>query len=211
MHWAETQAELDWMANGSGEFQAPLGTSPHRSGLDLLEAAGLLGSSTSLVHGNLPARGEIERIAAHGASLIHCPGTHAFFGRGSFPLARYQRAGVNLALGTDSLASNESLDLTLEGRRLLEREPSLSPAQVLGMATEGGARALSLEGRVGSLEPGFFADAVVQPLLGGPPPRRVESFAEALFHRQRPAAGSASLGLGVLVGGRLAVPPPTAG
>jgi cytosine/adenosine deaminase-related metal-dependent hydrolase len=201
IHWAETQAELDWMRDGSGAFQAVLGSSPRGAGLDLLEEAGLLGETTSLVHGNLPARGEPERIASAGASLVHCPGTHAFFGRGDFPLARYQAAGVPLALGTDSLASNDSLDLTLEGQRLLEREPSLRPARVLQFATEGSARALALEQQVGRLEPGFLADAVILPLEGAAALGCADDLAEALFRRPRGPGSKMTHGLAVLVGG----------
>lgn len=164
VHWAETQAELDWMEGGRGEFQAALGASPKMPGLRLLEQSGLLGPWTSLVHGNLPANGEIKQIAELGASLIHCPGTHAFFNRKEFPLQAYLAAGVNVALGTDSLASNDNLNLVVEAKRLLLREPSVGPLSVLAMATEAGAQALGLGDRIGQLEVGFFADALVLPI-----------------------------------------------
>ena len=73
-----------------------------------------VGPRTTLVHGNHPARGEPARIAASGAVLVHCPGTHAYFDREPFPWSRYRRAGVSLALGTDSLASNDELDMFRE-------------------------------------------------------------------------------------------------
>jgi len=118
IHWSETAAERAWLEEGQGPLAAVLGTSPRTSGLDLLEAAGLLASSTALVHGNHPRRDEAARLAAHGVSLVHCPGTHAFFGREPFDFERALRAGVRIALGTDSLASNEELDLRREARLL---------------------------------------------------------------------------------------------
>ena len=201
LHWSETQAEVDWMRAGTGELAAVLGASPLRSGLDLLEAAGLFGSHTSLVHGNLPAARDPARIAAAGASIVHCPGTHAFFSRGEFPLGAYERAGVNLALGTDSLASNDTLDLRVEAVRFLEREPGLAPGRILHMLTEGGARALGLEADVGRLEPGCFADALVLEGLGSAFPATADDVAVALLRSGPPGAAGDSAPLYVLLGG----------
>lgn len=201
MHWSETEAELTWLREGSGPLAGVLGPSPKMSGLELLDEAGLLGPGTTLVHGNLPAPGEPERIAASGASLVHCPGTHAFFGRGRFPIEQYRGAGVNLALGTDSLASNDSLDLRGEARRLLRREPWLSPQEVLAMATEGGARALGLGGRVGRLEPGAFADAVSVPMASVANSAKLDDLVASLFAAEE---GPAQVFLGGRPGPRLA-------
>ncbi|MDF1797548.1 MAG: amidohydrolase family protein [Planctomycetota bacterium] len=198
MHWSETEEELEWMERGTGGFAPVLGPSPRRRGLDLLEQAGLLGPGTSLIHGNLPRPGEPERIAAAGASVVHCPGTHRFFDRAPCPLDQYRRAGVNLALGTDSLASNEDLDLLREGRLLLESGAPLRPAEVLAMATSGGAQALGLGGEVGCLEPGYRADAVA---IHAGRARQVDELAEGLFFA--PSAPEARL---VLLSGRR-VPP----
>ena len=198
VHWSETEEELDWMERGTGGFAAVLGPSPRRRGLDLLEEAGLLGPDTSLIHGNLPRAGEPDRIAAAGASVVHCPGTHRFFDRAACPFDEYRRAGVNLALGTDSLASNEDLDLLREGRLLLESGASLGPAEVLAMATTGGAQALGLSGAVGCLQPGSRADAL---LLPGPLARPVDELAERLFFEPPPPEARM-----VLISGRR-VPP----
>lgn len=205
MHWAETQAEVEWMRRGTGALAPVLGDSPKQAGLTLLDEAGLLGPDTSLVHGNLPGRGEPALIAARGASVIHCPGTHAFFERGAFPLRRYEAAGVNLALGTDSLASNDSLDLRAEARRLLRREESLAPARVLEMATEGGALALGLSGVVGRLEPGCFADALAIPMCASKGVPTSESLATQLFFGTAAETAGGGAGHQVLMGGRLAV------
>jgi cytosine/adenosine deaminase-related metal-dependent hydrolase len=169
IHWAESHEEQEYLLHGEGSLGEHLGPSPRRSGLDLIDEAGLLGSRTSLVHGNHPVAGEPERLAAAGASLVHCPGTHRFFGRDAFPLERYRRAGVNLALGTDSLASNTALDMRREMALLRKAQPGLTPAEVWSMATSGGARALDLAGEVGCLAPGARADLVLFQVESGEP------------------------------------------
>lgn len=163
MHWAETPAEVEWMERGSGPLAALLGPSPRASGLDLLERAGLLGSSLSLVHGNHPLPGELERLGARGVTLVHCPGSHAWFERAPFDWRRCARAGVTVALGTDSLASNEALDLRREMRLVAAAQPQLGPAELLEAATRAGARALGRAGELGELTLGAQADWLVLP------------------------------------------------
>jgi len=167
MHWSESEAEVDWMVRGSGPLAGLLGASPRTPGLDLLERAGLLGPRLSLVHGNHPRRGEPARIAAAGATLVHCPGSHRWFEREPFPLATYRRAGVQLALGTDSLASNDDLDLAREMALVREAHPALGPEEVWDWATRGGARALGVGDRAGRLAAGRPADLVLWDLRAG--------------------------------------------
>jgi cytosine/adenosine deaminase-related metal-dependent hydrolase len=158
IHWSESAEELLWLERGAGPFAALLPASPKRRGLDAIREAGLLGPRTALIHGNLPRRGEPALLAEAGATLVHCPGTHAFFGREAFPWARYRRAGVRLALGTDSLASNLDLDLRRELSLARDAAPELPPARLWRMATENGAAALGLAGAVGTLRAGACAD-----------------------------------------------------
>ncbi|MCP5020585.1 MAG: amidohydrolase family protein [bacterium] len=160
VHWSETQEEVDWLLHGTGPFGDLLGDSPRRSGLDVLEGAGLLAPHLSLAHGNWPAPGEEERLARAGVSVVHCPGSHLFFGRGPFPLQRYLEAGVCLALGTDSQASNECLDMGREVALLRDSFPQVDAGQAFRMATEHGARALGWSDDVGRIEVGLLADLV---------------------------------------------------
>jgi cytosine/adenosine deaminase-related metal-dependent hydrolase len=159
IHWAESRAEGQWLCSGTGELAGLLPASPRRSGLELLDAAGLLTPRTALVHGNFPRAGEPELLARRGVALVHCPGTHAFFARPRFPLERYRAAGVSLALGTDSLASNQTLDMRREMALLRTSFPRLAPAEVFAMASAGGARALGLPD-LGHLRRGAAADLV---------------------------------------------------
>mgnify|MGYP002628467376 CR=1 FL=1 len=182
MHWAEMEEELLWLESGTGPLAQVLGESPRRSGLDLLEEAGLLGPQMALVHGNLPSSGEVERIAEAGATVVHCPGTHRFFERPEFPLEEYLLKGVPLALGTDSLASNDDLDLVREARLLWARYPLLSPERLFEMMTTNAAQALGLDGRVGALRLGAFADYNIWEVVGGwPSPVVARSTLEALL------------------------------
>ncbi|MFT5199270.1 MAG: cytosine/adenosine deaminase-related metal-dependent hydrolase [Planctomycetota bacterium] len=158
VHWSETQAEVDWLRDGEGSLAAVLGPSPHQSGLDLIEQAGLLESTLSLVHGNWPAAGEAERIAQAGATLVHCPGSHSFFGRERFPLEEYLEAGVCLAIGTDSQASNQELSMGREVALLRAAYPELDARSAFLMGTEHGARALGWTTWVGRILEGFRAD-----------------------------------------------------
>jgi cytosine/adenosine deaminase-related metal-dependent hydrolase len=161
MHWSETRAEVDWLKDGSGPFGELLKHSPRSRGFDLMESAGLFDTTLSLVHGNYPEEGEAERLATKGVSVVHCPGSHAFFERVSFPIETYRSAGVSLALGTDSLASNQSLDMRREMKLLSASAPSLAPEEIWAMATLHGAKALGVAGEFGELSPGCRADFVV--------------------------------------------------
>lgn len=163
MHWSETAAEVQWMESGAGPLAALLGDSPRRPALDLLERVGLLGPRLSLVHGNLPGRGEARRLARRGVTLVHCPGSHAWFERERWDWRGYARAGVSVALGTDSLASNEDLDLRREMRLASAAQRWLTPEDLWRAATVAGAAAAGASTRLGRLEPGFSADFLVLP------------------------------------------------
>jgi cytosine/adenosine deaminase-related metal-dependent hydrolase len=120
-----------------------------------------------LIHCNYLSDKEISIIKASGSSVIFCPRSHQFFGHENHPFRELLSRGINVALGTDSLASNSSLSILDEMRFLYEHHPSLKPYQILSMATINGARALGFEDNVGRLEKGFEADITVIELQGG--------------------------------------------
>lgn len=104
-------------------------------------------------------------MAASGASVVHCPVSNLKLGHGIAPYERMQAHGIATALGTDSVASNDRMDLLGEARQatLLQAlrrgiPDALSASEALRAATLGGARALGLEGRIGTLEVGKDAD-----------------------------------------------------
>jgi len=175
VHWAEIEAEVSWLRDGSGPLATYLRTSPRTTGLDLLHGAGLLNRRTSLAHGNHPGRGDARRLTRHGIVLVHCPGTHRFFEREPFPLRHYRRAGVEVALGTDSLASNEDLDMRREMALFRSAHPEVAPAEVLRMATSAGARALGLFDQVGALRRGLRADVALHHVDSRDPSRVLDA------------------------------------
>ena len=156
-HASETQQEVA----GSVEQH---GVTPVR----YLEQVGLLNSATLLAHGVYLDDEEIQLLERRGTSVVHCPSSNLKLGSGIARVADMLKAGVNVAIGTDGVASNNDLDMWEEMRlaALLQKgihlDPTVLPAkQVLKMATLGGARALNLENEIGSLEPGKRADLIV--------------------------------------------------
>jgi len=175
IHWAETPEERAWLEHGTGPFATLLARSPRRSGLASIESAGLLGPRTALIHGNDATAHERARIAASGASLVHCPGTHQFFARPPFDARAWVDAGVPLALGTDSSASNDDLDMAREMALFRGRNPDFGPEETLALATSQAGRAIGLAGRVGTLAPGAFADLALHAAPGASGPECLDA------------------------------------
>ncbi|MFT7667659.1 MAG: cytosine/adenosine deaminase-related metal-dependent hydrolase [Planctomycetota bacterium] len=166
VHWAESAEEREWLGSGSGAFAAFLGESPGRSGLAQLMSAGVLDSRVSLVHANFPEVGDLRSVAQKGAVLVHCPGTHRYFDRAPVDLEEWLACGAMIALGTDSLASNDDLDLRLEMQRVRDDHPEISAESVFDWATRGGSWALGLEHEIGELLVGKSADIVAFDCIG---------------------------------------------
>lgn len=130
-----------------------------------LEKAGLLGPGLIAVHGVHLDDREIALFARHGCSVAHCPSSNLKLASGIAPIKRLLQAGINVGFGTDGAASNNRLDLFAEMRlaALLAKgssgDATVMPAhKALECATLGGARALGLQDRIGSIVPGKFAD-----------------------------------------------------
>jgi cytosine/adenosine deaminase-related metal-dependent hydrolase len=102
-------------------------------------------------------------VRANKFNIAHCPRSHTFFGHTPFALQRLQKLGLNICLGTDSLASNSTLSLFSEMRELLRKEPWISPRELLEMATLNGAKAIGQVGALGQISPGFRADLIAIP------------------------------------------------
>ncbi len=133
--------------------------------VERLHRLGLLSPGLIAAHGVHLAPDEIELLAQHGCSIAHCPSSNLKLASGIAPITELTRAGVNVGLGTDGAASNNSLDVFQEMRlaALLAKgisgqAESVSAHQALHMATLGGARALGLDDEIGSLMEGKSAD-----------------------------------------------------
>ncbi len=135
--------------------------------LTRLEKAGLPGPGLIAVHSVHLDQSEIELYARNGCSVAHCPSSNLKLASGIAPVAALLHAGVNIGLGTDGATSNNRLDLFSEMRlaALLAKgssgDPTVMPGhQALECATLGGARALGLQSRIGSIKSGKKADLV---------------------------------------------------
>jgi 5-methylthioadenosine/S-adenosylhomocysteine deaminase len=145
--------------------------------VDLLEEIGFLTDKMLAVHCVNLTDYDIRRFAEHGVSISHNPAPNLYLGSGIPPIPESLEAGVNVSLGTDGAASNNSTDM-LETMKLaaliqkgIHRDASVITAeQVIRMATGGGARAIGKENLVGSLEVGKKADMILFD------PRHLKSF-----------------------------------
>lgn len=119
-------------------------------------------------HGVWVTPDEVGMLAARGVGLSHNPESNMKLASGTAPVPAYLKAGAKLGLGTDGAASNNDLDMFEAMRqaaflhKLASNDPRVvSAKEALAMATIGGARALGMEQRLGSLEPGKLADLIV--------------------------------------------------
>lgn len=136
--------------------------------LELVEAVGMLGSRTQVVHGIWLDDGELELLAKYHASVIHCPVSNMYLASGVARVPEMMKAGINVALGTDGPGSNncqdnlEVLKFTACLHKVHHLDSTLLPAmKILEMATRGGAKAMGREQDLGTLEPGKKADIVI--------------------------------------------------
>jgi cytosine/adenosine deaminase-related metal-dependent hydrolase len=179
-HLAESRLEYQMFARARGEMHVWL----RRSGRNMsdcgkgspalhLERCGILGSYVLAAHVNYVGRNDPQLLAKRGVHVVHCPRSHRYFNHQRFPFRRLQKAGVNICLGTDSLASvlkkrHEKVELNMfqEMATLASSDAGLYPRTILKAATLNGARALGLEGKAGCLAPGAFADCIALPYNG---------------------------------------------
>jgi cytosine/adenosine deaminase-related metal-dependent hydrolase len=117
-----------------------------------------------LVHVNEVRDSELEQLAK--THVVHCPRSHAYFGRSRFEFGKLRERGVNVCLGTDSLASNDDLNLFAEMRQLRAVRSSISSEELLEMVTINPARALRRANALGRLRAGYLADLIAVPCDG---------------------------------------------
>jgi cytosine/adenosine deaminase-related metal-dependent hydrolase len=162
----------------------------------------LLGENVLAIHVNCLARGDATLLAKNKTHVVHCPRSHDYFKHPKFERERLAAAGVNLCLGTDSLATTRKtgrhkpeLDMFAEMRALADHDKSVSLQEILQMATVNGARALGLTGKIGGLSPGALADMIAIPFHGKP-----AKIHEAVLHHSGNVTAS-------MIEGRWAIPP----
>jgi 5-methylthioadenosine/S-adenosylhomocysteine deaminase len=177
VHIAESREEQAFVREGGGPFaegwrRRGIAVQPRaRSPVALLARHGVLGPRTLAIHCVHVDGEDVAALAVTRTAVAHCPVSNAKLGHGIAPVTRLLDAGVRIGLGSDSMASNNRMHLLEEARSALLAQHvaagsarGLSAADALAMATMGGACALDLDTRIGSLEPGKQADLAAFPL-----------------------------------------------
>jgi len=182
-HLAESREEMSMFRDAEGPLYDFLkeigrdmrdcgGTTPLQRFLEIVrDSSTSLGMTKKwlLVHLNELTEDDFDLLARLETkfSLVHCPRSHAYFGHSPFPFERLHAIGLNLCLGTDSLASNDDLSLFAEMRQFRETFPAVSPEEILKMVTVNPARALRQENLLGKICPGAHVDLVAVPFRRG--------------------------------------------
>jgi cytosine/adenosine deaminase-related metal-dependent hydrolase len=176
-HVAESDQEFEMFTHARGAMYDWLQRN-HRDNSDCgmgspvehLARNKMLGENLIAIHANVLAPGDADLLGRHRVNVVHCPSSHAYFGHPTFQREQLAAAGVNLCLGTDSLATVRvverqapELNMFREMQALATRDRSVSPEEVVQMATVNGGRALGMKGRIGELTPGALADLIAIP------------------------------------------------
>jgi cytosine/adenosine deaminase-related metal-dependent hydrolase len=178
VHLGESPDEVEFVRHGTGDIRAtleqlgvwtdewravlPSGLSP----VGYLSTLGFLDGSILVIHGVQFDDEDLERLRALGATLVSCPRSNRHVGAGDPPLERFYESGVRIAVGTDSLASVEDLNVFAELAAMRRLAPSVPAARLLESATKHGADALGFGGELGTIEPGKRAELIAVRLPG---------------------------------------------
>ena len=198
-HVAESATEFEMFMHGRGEMYEWLQRSQRDmsdcggvSPVQHLAKTGLLGPNLLATHVNYLAPGDPQLLARHRVSVVHCPRSHDYFRHQPFPRRALAKAGVNICLGTDSLATvrkhpRAQLELNMfhELRSFAARNPGVAAERIVSMATVNGARALELRGKAGELGTNALADLIALPFSG-----RIRQSYDAVLQHTGPVSAS---------------------
>lgn len=206
VHLGESPDEVEFLQHGTGSFRAlleelgvwaPDWEPPGMSPVGYLLELGFLDRSALVVHGVQFTGDDLSRLAALGATVASCPRSNMYVGVGSPPLEAFYAMDVNVAFGTDSLASVADLNLFAELREARRIAPRVNARRLLESATLVGARALGFGDDFGSIETGKRAsliavripagtDDVEEYLVGGVEPADIQWLAPQTPDSQQP-------------------------
>lgn len=209
VHVSESLTEFEMFMHGHGEMfqwlrrnQRDMSDCGDVSPVQHLSRNGALSSRLMAVHVNYLARGDARLLAEKRVSVVHCPRSRDYFNHSEFPYAPLKRAGVNICLGTDSLATvlksqRQTVELSMfkEMRAFALVNSTVHPEAILKMATINGARALGLTDKVGALKRGAFADVIALPVQG-----KLANACETIVHHTGNVAAN-------MIGGAWAIAP----
>lgn len=163
IHLGESAQEVEFLRDGTGEWRAlleglgvwnPAWAVPACGPVEYLDRLGMIDEHLLAVHGVHFTDAELARLAAAGATVVTCPRSNRWTGAGVAPVDRFYASGVRVAVGTDSLASVDDLNLFAEMAEVRRLAPGVPAARILESATLAGAAALGFDAELGSLAPG---------------------------------------------------------
>jgi cytosine/adenosine deaminase-related metal-dependent hydrolase len=169
IHLGEAAEEMEFLRDGQGAWRrllTALGawnerwSAPGATPVEYIEAHGLLHDRLLAVHCVQLTDADLRKLAAAGATIVTCPRSNRWTGAGVPPIARFYASGVRVAVGTDSLASVEDLNLFAELKMMRELAPTVPAREILSSATRHGADALGFGGELGTIEPGKRAELI---------------------------------------------------
>jgi aminodeoxyfutalosine deaminase len=176
IHIGESRDEIAFLRNATGAWRElldrlgawndrwePPGCGP----VEYLERLGLLNDRLLAVHGTHLPEEELRRLAAAGATLVTCPRSNRWTGAGTPPIERFYASSVRIAIGTDSLASVEDLNLFGELAFVHQLAPHVPARRLLESATIAGASALGFDADFGTIEPGKRAELIAVRIPSG--------------------------------------------
>lgn len=169
MHLMESTEEAAWLAGDSDAIPPEIRRSDWIGRANSTFIAWLGQSSFAEIHPlfahvNYATDDDLNRLSIMKANVVYCPRAHEFFGHSPHRWQEMLAAGINVCVGTDSKASNDSLSILDELRFLQRRASQFSPATLFEMGTLRGAKAIGFADVIGSLVPGKRADFITIPL-----------------------------------------------
>jgi aminodeoxyfutalosine deaminase len=166
IHLGESAEEIRFLSDATGAWRMLLEsvgawtgswTPPCCGPVEYLDRLGLLGPNLIAVHGVQFTDDDLSRLAAAGATIVTCPRSNRWTGAGTPPIDRFYASGVRVAIGTDSLASVDDLNLFSELAEVRRLAPDVPARALLASATQQGAEALGFGSELGTLQPGKHA------------------------------------------------------
>ncbi len=166
IHLSESVEELEFIRTGQGPWRElleeigswdPAWVPPGGSPVQFLDESGFLGPRVLTVHGVQMTTADLDRLVARGSTVVACPRSNFHTGAGAPPIEDFYNYGVNVAVGTDSLASAPDLNVFAELATMRALAPTVSAGALLDSATRQGARALGFDADYGTIEPGKSA------------------------------------------------------
>ena len=178
IHLGESAQEIEFLTAGTGEWRALLEalgvwnaswTAPGCGPVEYLERLGMVNANLIAVHGVHFTDVDLSRLASARSTVVACPRSNQWTGAGEPPIERFYASGVRVAVGTDSLASVDDLNVFAELAQIRRLAPAVPASRILESATLSGAQALGFDGELGTLEAGKQAQLLAVKLPGNVP------------------------------------------